>query len=101
MDFKNEFKNYLYNKISPNPYMYFNGFEDVYRYGVSKPAIANALRGYYGKALDKMLGNKYIMNNRELYDILSRAQNVNDNRMMYNSMRYNPDLFRKINSLKD
>ena len=101
MNLKEDFRNYLYNKISPNPYMYLNGFEDVYRYGVSKPSMTNVARGYYGRALDKMLGNKYVMNNKELYDILSRAQNINDNKMLFNSMRYNPDLIRQINGLRD
>ena len=71
--------------ISPAPNMYRTNWEPVYNYGISRPALANVARNYYGDAINNLLGN---VNNQYLMGILNDARNRNIEQQRLNAMQY-------------
>lgn len=88
VDYKNIVKELIYNYASPVPYMARENWAPVAFYGVSKPALANVARNYYGDAINKILGNVDWRTNRELFDFMNDLRNRNNHYYMNNAMKY-------------
>ena len=82
-------KNFVEDNImayaSPAPFLVRENWQPVADYGVSRAALENVARNYYGNAINKLLGNT---NNQFLMGILNDARNNNLERQRLNAMQY-------------
>lgn len=85
VDYRNIAKELIYNYASPAPYLVRENWQPVADYGVSKPALANVARNYYGNAINNLLGN---VNNQYLVNMLNDARNRNLEYQRLNAMQY-------------
>ena len=65
-NYKEQLKRMLYNYAVPNPYMYRQGWEPVYNYGVNRASVENSLMNnlprFNNPYVRQFLQNRYLMN---------------------------------------